>query len=498
MTAYILLIASVFLSVFGYLFKQMRLVLAGISMIMMGAGCGLIFSMSPSIWGLLLVVVSLFQILNIARLVDGRLHSKYLKAAFFIGGARLLALQLLLIGVDRLLDSSDAMDNALLRWFPVFQAIVAIVVFMTVLARLFASRPKNVKSFLSDRELPTLSVLVPARNEDQNLEELLQTIIANDYPKLEILVLDDCSTGKNISDVVKKFAKDGVRFIQGDAPKVSWLAKNQAYSALASQASGEWLIFMGVDVRLGIGSLRGIIHYAINNNKEMISVLPRRFNGAFWGGFFSPLRYFRELTKIGMRDRGVPALSTAWLIKKGAYQSLGGIESVARKIIPEHYFAKHLTARKTYAFIRTNDYLQFASAKELKEQIATSVRVIYPSLHRRMEWMTLSVIAMFVFLFMPFVELINNVNNGQFGLGFFASLVAVICLTSAHLLITTLTNPILWPLAVINFPYLVIQEIVLSIVSMYRYEFGEIFWKGRNICLPVMHVEPHLPPMSEN
>jgi len=72
---------------------------------------------------------------------------------------------------------------------------------------------------------------------------------SHDYPKLEIIVLDDCSQNKHTPEIIRSFAHDGVRFIQGEHPKPTWLAKNQAYDRLAQESSGEFILFCGVDVR---------------------------------------------------------------------------------------------------------------------------------------------------------------------------------------------------------------------------------------------------------
>jgi hypothetical protein len=224
----------------------------------------------------------------------------------------------------------------------------------------------------------------------------------------------------------------------------------------------------------------------------MVSILPRRFDSAFWPGFFSPLRYFRELIKTGLFHSSVPALSTAWMIEKKEYQALGGIESVARKVVPEHYFAKQLSRQHKYAFLRTNDFLQVATAKSLTEQIRTSLRVIYPGQHRRMEWTLLASLGMFVCLCLPFFQFARSTINDELSMIIVYGII-ISCLTVSHLLITTFTNPILWPLALLNLPYLASQEIVLTIISMYKYEFGEVYWKERNICLPVLQAIPRLP-----
>jgi cellulose synthase/poly-beta-1,6-N-acetylglucosamine synthase-like glycosyltransferase len=334
--------------------------------------------------------------------------------------------------------------------------------------------------------------LIPARNEDKNLEELLRTVVANDYPKLEIIVLDDNSNSQRISEIVKGFAHDGVRFVQGDGPKDDWLAKNQAYETLADNASGEYMVFMGVDVRLAVTSLRSLIEYSLSTKKDMVSVLPTRYDPAFWKGFFSPLRYFRELSKISPAVGGTPTLSTLWVIKKSAFDHVGGFGAATRTVIPERFFAKELSRTKQYAFIRSSSRLQVATAKAVSEQIDTSIRVSYPAQHRRLEANALSNIGMFVFMFLPFVQFIHAVIGKQY-INALLSGIAAALLAVAHLAIVTTTNPILWPLAVINMPYLVLQEIALCALSMYRYEFGEVIWKGRGISQPVMQVIPHLP-----
>jgi cellulose synthase/poly-beta-1,6-N-acetylglucosamine synthase-like glycosyltransferase len=54
------------------------------------------------------------------------------------------------------------------------QIVVATVVFYLIVRRIVESKPKNIDAYLSDRELPTVSVLIPARNEDENLVEALK------------------------------------------------------------------------------------------------------------------------------------------------------------------------------------------------------------------------------------------------------------------------------------------------------------------------------------
>jgi glycosyltransferase involved in cell wall biosynthesis len=100
-------------------------------------------------------------------------------------------------------------------------------------------------------KLPSVTLAIPARNETYALAHCLEAALQNDYEKLEIIVLDDCSQD-NTSQLIKSFAHAGVRFIQGDTPAEGWLGKNQACATLLKEGAGEYIIFIGIDTQLEI------------------------------------------------------------------------------------------------------------------------------------------------------------------------------------------------------------------------------------------------------
>ena len=119
--------------------------------------------------------------------------------------------------------------------------------------------PARVRTHYEDGELPTLTVAIPARNETDDLQFCLESLVASDYPKMEIIVLDDRSQTRRTPDIIRSFAHDGVRFVLGEEPKETWLPKNQAYDRLLGEASGEIILFCGVDVRFVPDTLRKIV-----------------------------------------------------------------------------------------------------------------------------------------------------------------------------------------------------------------------------------------------
>ena len=69
---------------------------------------------------------------------------------------------------------------------------------------------------IESQDLPTVSVCISARNETHAMTQCLERIVASDYPKLEVIVLDDGSRD-NTSLLIKSFAHAGVRFIEGSS-----------------------------------------------------------------------------------------------------------------------------------------------------------------------------------------------------------------------------------------------------------------------------------------
>ena len=161
-------------------------------------------------------------------------------------------------------------------------------------------------------------------------------------------------------------------------------------------------------------------------------------------------------------------------------------------MIPERFLARACTVDNNYSFIRADAVLGISTQKSFQDQQATAVRVKYPQLNKRPEMVLALAVTQSVLLLGPFLALLVGLiqqNSSLIGL----SALAVVLLISTHITIVYTTNPPNSIFAVVNFPLAVMIEIITTLSSMYKYEFGEVIWKDRNVCIPVMHVAPHLP-----
>jgi glycosyltransferase involved in cell wall biosynthesis len=444
------------------------------------------------VWVGVVVVVSAFRLVNQLRIAEGRMQAQYLRFASRRTGLVLGILQLLLLGIVWL---SGEVSWPLLLPLAGIQLAVAAGILVTSWRTIAKTGRRPSEAHYADKDLPTVSVAIPARNETTDLEECLRSVLANTYPKLEVLVLDDCSQDKT-AEVIRSFAHDGVRFIKGDEPQDRWLAKNQAYDRLANEATGELILFCGVDVRFGPEVVRAIVAMLLDRKKDMVSVLPRRLSSDPWAALIQPMRYWWELA-LPRRFFNRPAvLSTCWLIRRKSLKELGGFEAVSHAIIPEGYFARELVKRDAYSFVRADEQLDIRTQKSLTDQRETAIRTRYPEVRRRPEWAMLLVMAEVVLLLGPFAAAVSGFWLG-FDVAQLLAGIACLLLIITHVAIVQISNPANVVVAVFNLPLAILTEIVMGLASMYQYEFSVVDWKGRNICIPVMHVVPKLPPMRE-
>jgi hypothetical protein len=289
-----------------------------------------------------------------------------------------------------------------------------------------------------------------------------------------------------------------VRFLKSSEPDQDWLAKNQAYDRLAAESSGAYILFCGVDVRLEPGSLRQLVSIMLDRKKQMLSIVPRRAPQAYGrASLIQPMRYWWELVPPRRLVNRPPVLSSCWIIQRKALQAAGGFDAVARSIVPEAYFARRTAVSGDgYSFLRAGPRQGITSVKSIARQRSTAIRVRYPQLHRRPEQVAVHVFMEAVFLLLPFI-----LAAGGFWLpiGWPAHVLAALacaCLIATHLLVVLSTRVNSWWFGLVAPPLMIAADIALLHYSMYKYEFSQVIWKGRNVSAPAMHAEPHLPSLQ--
>lgn len=438
-------------------------------------------SVIASINILWLAIILFWDLLNAMRLFERRMEDIVLIKKVASAWAELVAIKLIAAIIYYLVNYLNLAQNQIIDAIGIFSVLINIVFIVTVIIRLGKSHIGKINKINNDK-LPTVTLAIPARNENHALKEALDCALTSNYPKLEILVLDDCSQD-DTSGTIREYAHSGIRFIKGERPVEGWLGKNYAYKLLAEEASGEIIVFCGVDVHFSPNSLRRIIEYMIDSNLSMISVMPERRKRDLLPNLFSSLRYFWQIVFPHELFGGKPVLSSCWAINKKFLSNCGDFKRVYSQVIPEEYFAKVAANNKKYKFLISDHTLGITTRKKFGSQLETSVRNWYPQMGKNLNHALSAAITILICFIIPFFYLAELfiIKPSAISLWMIFSFFLAILL---HITVSIKINHANWLMSLINIPLVSIIEIGVLCWSMLMYEFGKIYWKGRNVCLP--------------
>lgn len=191
-----------------------------------------------------------------------------------------------------------------------------------------------------DRACPPASVCVPARNEAADVEEAVRSMLALDYPALEVVVVDDRSTDET-GDILDRMAgepgRSGLEVIHVEELPDGWVGKNHALHRAAEVATGELLLFTDADVRMSPDLLRRAVSRMRQEGLDHLTAIPRmEWPGSFMralGALMSlGISQFTEPWKLGdpssPKHVGVGAFN---LVRVDAYRRAGGHEAIPRR-----------------------------------------------------------------------------------------------------------------------------------------------------------------------
>lgn len=175
----------------------------------------------------------------------------------------------------------------------------------------------------------TVSVLIPARDEQDKLPFLLDDLLQSADNPLEILVYDDHSRDETARIVQEYERRDPrIRLIDGAPLPQGWLGKNHACYQLAQQADGDYFLFLDADVRVQPGLIHDSLVFLRHRHLDLLSLFPVQIMGSFGERITVPLINWVLLSLLPLWLIGYsrrPSLAAAngqfMLFRKGAYRS---------------------------------------------------------------------------------------------------------------------------------------------------------------------------------
>jgi chlorobactene glucosyltransferase len=211
-----------------------------------------------------------------------------------------------------------------------------------------------------------LSILVPARDEERSIADCVSSLVAQDYPDFEVLVLDDASTDRTARIVEEILAGHPRHRLLAGAPlPPGWTGKNWACHQLSQAATGDWLLFTDADTIHSPAALSAALAMAAGTRADLFSAWPRLRTISLGERLVIPILHIIALawfptalldflqTRPGLAARIRPSILRSWgaangqfmLFRREAYRRIGGHAAVRDHIVEDVALGREIARR---------------------------------------------------------------------------------------------------------------------------------------------------------
>jgi chlorobactene glucosyltransferase len=190
---------------------------------------------------------------------------------------------------------------------------------------------------------PRISVLVPARNEEAKIGACVESLLGQNYPDFQVVVLNDNSTDRTgqILDALSR--KDSrLRVVGGEPLPTGWLGKHWACHQLYQQAEGELLVFTDSDTVHAPDTLRNIAAALDRERADMISIIPRHELGSLAEKLVMPFFALAVFALVPLLSRFRPrkltirsASGKLLAFRRGSYDACGGYQGIRQSVLDD-------------------------------------------------------------------------------------------------------------------------------------------------------------------
>ncbi len=338
--------------------------------------------------------------------------------------------------------------------------------------------PKIINRRYELQKKPLVSILIPARNEEDTIAELLHSTLQQSYSHYELFVMDDQSDDQTCSVVEALSQKNQkINLLRGKPLPEGWVGKNWACSQLAQQARGEVLLFLDADVRLSSHALEAALYHMQTNEVVMLSCFPTQKIGSLGEWLIVPLMNWLLLSMLPLKVvifsyKSLTAVNGQFILfDKSAYNALGGHKAVFDQVVEDMEIARKFKEDKYRIMtLLGHDSITCTMYNGFREAYRGFSKNFYPGFNvAPLTFMCILAVLMLVF-FVPFILVFFN--------GHFIWLILIMLLGRSLVSLLSRQNPLI---NVLLHPLQMIAMFTIGVNSLYWTLNGKGVWKGRKI-----------------
>lgn len=334
-----------------------------------------------------------------------------------------------------------------------------------------------------------ISVLIPARNEEDKIVSCLQSLICQTYVNLEIIVLNDNSSDAT-AQIVHQFAKNDirVRLINGEELPLGWGGKNWACHQLCIASSGDYILFLDADTIFEENTIESAVQESVDNDVDLLTLIPKRSSSTILEKAMFPFMNWAIFSWLPMKiahSLNNSYLSATFgqfmLFKKDAYIKIGGHKKLRDNAIDDFQLGRFIKkSRLKWMLLDGTDMVESLPYTNKRDAMNGISRSVFPALNYSVTTLLVFSIILICITFIPLITvgygLMGTFTDSEY---WTISAFSLFVITISWTLTCRRFN--YSPLVVLFFPICVLVMLVVAYHSMLATIFKTTVWKGRNL-----------------
>ncbi len=338
-------------------------------------------------------------------------------------------------------------------------------------------------------DLPFVSVLVPARNEERNIETCVTSLLEQRYPRFEVLVLDDDSSDET-PGILSRLERScpRLRVLHGQTLPDDWLGKHWACHQLALAAQGDLLLFVDADTCHHPLMLRAAVAAQASEESDLLTGLPREEAVTLGERLVIPIIGWAALVllPLGLAHRVKNALLSMgigqfMLFRRAAFWALGGFAAVRQDPVDDMALARRTkSSGLRWRFIDLSGRVSCRMYQGFRGAADGLGKSVFPALGHRLAVLAV-LFVLLVWLYLAPVGacggwLLGLTSRG--GVPFWAGVALGLSLATWALVMWRTKQPLAWAL---TYPLIIGSILGIAVRSAYLFRRGRASWKGRTL-----------------
>lgn len=366
-----------------------------------------------------------------------------------------------------------------------FQAVVLIIILSNLVVLHRTHR------HIEPVNYPSVSILVPARNEEKTIDKCIRSLLAQDYPNYEVIVLDDQSDD-NTAGILHRIGNNNPRLkiLAGTLPQEEFTGKNWACIQLIEHAQGELVMFTDADTIFKPKALKEVVRAMMGEQADLITGYPRQLMESWGERLLVPFFLWAVVcfTPLWLAYRlRIPGLSNAvgqmMLFRREAYHKVGGHAALGAVIIEDIALARRvIRAGLRWRVVNIADLVSCRMYRGGQEALQGFTKNLFATFNFRLGLFVFVYLWLGVLFLLPWIILAGKL----FGFTPDASYIELAVSIGLSVLVWSIPY---WELKLplilaLFYPITMMVNEGAALKSLFYSLFGRLSWKGRPLPKP--------------